>query len=48
MIVAVASDQNPPMQIPRIARATINMGKLAASAISIDDASISADKPIRT
>ena len=48
MIVAVASDQKPPIVIPRSARASISMAKFCASAIRIKETSISTVSPIST
>ena len=48
MTVAVASDQNPPITIPRSARATIKTRKFGAIAIRINEDSISPVNPIST
>jgi hypothetical protein len=48
MTVAVASDQNPPITMPKIARATIKTRKFGARAIRINEDSISAVNPIST
>ncbi len=48
IITAVASAQNPPMQIPRMARAVIRAAKLGAMATMTSDISISIVNPTNT